>query len=169
MLKFTHPFFEADDGGKTFTQEQIDKLIGEAFAKGAAKKEKELQDAQEQQRQQQEEKDRQSKLTDAEKQNEAFEAMRRQVEELKKDKVRLTLKEKGIADDLVDLIPTADDTQTQAVTERLIKFKDGVEAPLKARITELEEQLKNAGLRNPAPKDPSKSEPTQKQAVTGII
>ncbi len=133
-------------------QDHIDGLIDKAYAKAAARYEKEyqkkltaLEEA--------EKAEKLKKAPDAEKLK--IESEKRLAAEKQREaaELKLSLLTQGLPAEYADILTSDDEDKVDKAVEFLATYKANVEKPLNERIEKLTQALKNANLRGPAPRD----------------
>lgn len=144
---------QTDTGKVEFTPEQqamLEKILAREAEKVQRRTEKRLQELQEA--------EKLKNMSDADRTVAELEQARQKLAEYEREKLAVQyaveLAEKGLPKELAAVIPVTDAEQAKAAVDALANLKKQTEAPLLAKIDELEKQLKNTNLRGTPPKAP---------------
>lgn len=142
---------EGKDEPLTFTQKQqefINNLIAKEYKKINDKAEKKIQEMAEA--------EKLKNMTDAERMQAELKAAKEKIANFERQQLinqyEVELTAKGLPREIAKYLPVTDADSAKEVVDYLGSYKTAVEEPLKAKITELEEELKNANLRGFIPR-----------------
>lgn len=129
-------------------QEFINSLIAKEYKKINDKAEKKMQEMAEA--------EKLKNMTDAERMQAELKAAKEKIANFERQQLinqyEIELAEKGLPKEIAKYIPVSEAEAAKEVVDRLGSYRASVEEPLKTKIAELEEELKNASLRGYPPK-----------------